>query len=46
MKKAPVKGAPVNDLPVKNATGVKGGRKAGGEQETFITYKMSDIIVS
>jgi hypothetical protein len=45
-KKAPVKGAPVNDLPVKNATGVKGGRKAGETPLEYMKVTLSDVLVS
>ena len=45
-KKAPAKSAPVNDLPVKDATGVKGGRKAGEAPLDYMKVTMSDVLVS
>ena len=45
-KRAAGKGALVNDLPVKDATAVKGGRKAGGTQENYLQYTLSDVQVS
>jgi hypothetical protein len=45
-KKAPVKGASVNDLPVKDAAGVKGGRKAGGTQENYLLVTMEHALVT
>ena len=44
--KTSTKKASTNDLPVKDATGVKGGRKAGSEQQEYLKITMSDVIVS
>ena len=45
-KKAAVKGAVVSDLPVKDATGVKGGRKAGGTQQEYVVMTMENALVT
>lgn len=45
-KKAAVKGAVVSDLPVKDATRVKGGRKAGGTQQDYLVMTLENATVT
>jgi hypothetical protein len=34
------------DLAANNAKAVKGGRKAGGDQQEYLNVKLSDVIIS
>jgi hypothetical protein len=45
-KKAAAKSAVVSDLPVKDAAGVKGGRKAGGTQQEYMVMTMENVLVT
>ncbi len=33
-------------LTARSATGIRGGRKAGGEQKEFLTIKMNEVIIT
>jgi hypothetical protein len=40
------KDLPVKSLAAKQAKQVVGGRKAGGDQQEYMTIKLSDVLVS
>jgi hypothetical protein len=40
------KHSPAKDLTAKDARTVKGGRKAGGGQQEYLTVKMTDLLIS